>query len=1090
MSDYLPQGTTLNYKATKSGNQNSSGFLKQDRLFYSCFAREGVSLNAPLREALVNTTRDALRPYHDFLTAAIDAEKQRGEYECRFRIITKSKYKLDALRPRHRAPIPRPYLVFDKPIGQLKEQKNRLYLEERDQTISFDVHQAIPSRGGAGFMLAPEVEKSGLLFADDMGPGAVELNAEPVAWHYEHLELVPGDSLEFREKAITIAAVEKMADGWILDLEAGFNGSGPCVCKGFSLDLYIMHDLPEQLYPFINGRRGNPWPFEVDGEFVRSDTEPPSGTLVDGNGQEYRCIRLGDERGDIIELIDDEAEEGELSASDHFFMEDELAIYQGDKAQAWDNRFEVWKTDADERRLYVRPQASPSGQAQKRLDPSQPIRMHIDTANLERQRSAIRALLLKPVLEQRSLIKLFEKKDLRKLWELFNWNYEVPEEWYVLKDSGFPGTITQRNFVQKALATPDFVLLEGPPGSGKTTAILELILQLVARGQRVLLAASTHVAIDNVLERIPEDSLVVPVRIGRNESVGEGVTRHQLSSKTEVLIDKGLSREAAERCVLDSANLVCGTTMGLQNHPDIRAAGDRKEDRPVEPRYDCLILDEASKTTFQEFLVPALHARKWIIVGDIQQLSPYSDAAYLRHSLASLLDPDFQSALRHLQLFMEKCLDQRMAHYLACEMPSGTIKALQACLVHDRSLGSEGRYGNLRVANSLDGRTWSNAKEPGVSLHPAALYGCHVLVFAQGTWPEVKTAIPETHSVIVNTEISEQEAFRYRQALLDSKTGGYEARKDFLSGWREESRKSWPDEVAWRMIRAYERRNLKEPSYFERSLDLLMPAGDEKSLRAIELLRNLFFPSVLESLQKGNGERHRNATTITDGFGLSDAFSCRFERLDYQHRMHPEISSFSRQHFYSGNDGFAELKDSPCMDRNWEYKRYPCRAVWIPVRRPAGSGERDNKNASEVRALMRELQLFVDWAGCNAAPADDGRWQIAVLTYYRPQEGLLREALRKFCKQATKYSLFSLPGVRIQLFTVDRFQGREADVVFLSMVRNQRIGFMDNTNRLNVALTRARYQRVILGNHEFFLKSKASGVLNDLARQSEVFHCV
>ena len=35
----------------------------------------------------------------------------------------------------------------------------------------------------------------------------------------------------------------------------------------------------------------------------------------------------------------------------------------------------------------------------------------------------------------------------------------------------------------------------------------------------------------------------------------------------------------------------------------------RDEHRPIEPAFDMLILDEASKTTFSEFIVPAMHAK-------------------------------------------------------------------------------------------------------------------------------------------------------------------------------------------------------------------------------------------------------------------------------------------------------------------------------------------------------------------------------------------------------------------------------------------------------------------------------------------------
>jgi AAA domain len=77
------------------------------------------------------------------------------------------------------------------------------------------------------------------------------------------------------------------------------------------------------------------------------------------------------------------------------------------------------------------------------------------------------------------------------------WAFLRPEPNGALQD----GTLEQRQFVERALGTPDFALLEGPPGSGKTTAICDLIVQLAKMGKRVLLVASTHVAVDNVLER-------------------------------------------------------------------------------------------------------------------------------------------------------------------------------------------------------------------------------------------------------------------------------------------------------------------------------------------------------------------------------------------------------------------------------------------------------------------------------------------------------------------------------------------------------------------------------------------------------------
>ena len=67
--------------------------------------------------------------------------------------------------------------------------------------------------------------------------------------------------------------------------------------------------------------------------------------------------------------------------------------------------------------------------------------------------------------------------------------------------------------------------------------------------------------------------------------------------------------------------------------------------------------------------------------------------------------------------------------------------------------------------------------------------------------------------------------------------------------------------------------------------------------------------------------------------------------------------------------------------------------------------------------------------------------------------------------------------------TVDRFQGREADLVLLSMRNTSRVGFLDSPNRLNVAVTRARQQLVVIGNAGYFARC-GTGELEALARQT------
>jgi superfamily I DNA and/or RNA helicase len=61
--------------------------------------------------------------------------------------------------------------------------------------------------------------------------------------------------------------------------------------------------------------------------------------------------------------------------------------------------------------------------------------------------------------------------------------------------------------VENALGASKLACVHGPPGTGKTTTIVELILQCVARGERVLVCAPSNVAVDNILERLTPSAI-------------------------------------------------------------------------------------------------------------------------------------------------------------------------------------------------------------------------------------------------------------------------------------------------------------------------------------------------------------------------------------------------------------------------------------------------------------------------------------------------------------------------------------------------------------------------------------------------------
>jgi AAA domain/Protein kinase domain len=95
----------------------------------------------------------------------------------------------------------------------------------------------------------------------------------------------------------------------------------------------------------------------------------------------------------------------------------------------------------------------------------------------------------------------------------------------------------KRDAVQRALAAKDFFVVHGPPGTGKTMFIVELVLQFLAKnpGKRVLLTSQTHIGVDNAIERLVQ---VAPglqiIRVGYQESkVSESVHKYLLQNRIQ-----------------------------------------------------------------------------------------------------------------------------------------------------------------------------------------------------------------------------------------------------------------------------------------------------------------------------------------------------------------------------------------------------------------------------------------------------------------------------------------------------------------------------------------------------------------------------
>ena len=115
-------------------------------------------------------------------------------------------------------------------------------------------------------------------------------------------------------------------------------------------------------------------------------------------------------------------------------------------------------------------------------------------------------------------------------------------------------TERQQEAVRSALGTPDICLILGPPGTGKTRVISEIVQQAARKGWKTLLAAPTHIAVDNVLEKIGLKDDVSPIRCVREEKspdLSDYIRQFTYKERVELLPNHAIARVKQDIAQLD-----------------------------------------------------------------------------------------------------------------------------------------------------------------------------------------------------------------------------------------------------------------------------------------------------------------------------------------------------------------------------------------------------------------------------------------------------------------------------------------------------------------------------------------------------------
>ncbi|MHA2028678.1 MAG: AAA domain-containing protein [Candidatus Kariarchaeaceae archaeon] len=522
-----------------------------------------------------------------------------------------------------------------------------------------------------------------------------------------------------------------------------------------------------------------------------------------------------------------------------------------------------------------------------------------------------------------------------------------------------------------AMSNNDVTLIHGPPGTGKTTVIVEIIRHVIADGGRVIMCAPTHVAVDNVLERTMDIKGISSVRVGGTAYMDDELRQFRLQEKVQSLnqampslsIAKGKDKNLGniqknfinemedkgksylEKLTIEQANLVCGTTIGI-------ARFEPPENNPID--FDVMIIDEASKTTVMEFLVPAVRAKKWVLVGDHRQLPPYVNEQEIRI---------------YVQRYFENIL------------------------------------------SSNEGGSKSKNSENEISIYDE-----------------------QTNNLIASLRRYHEET----HALSEGQVENHWKRIIELFKYSKKPIKSLEEMVNFALGSCFH--------YFLKQLDPSRNARLIVQHRMPSILANFIDKSIYKGLLKTSG------SASTHGFTLPAIESIGIDEID-------SPMTFISTERIEGNE------ESP-----GKYKGYY------------------NEKESEVIAeIVSELaQIDAESLGFS----NNNPMTIGVITYYAGQSRQINRVLRTVDniekERGWRYRSSKQP-IKIRVSIVDRFQGQEQDIVILSLTRsnpNGIIGFLKNMQRINVSLSRAKQNLLIVGNARFFAKvrTKPEPILRQLAK--------
>lgn len=216
--------------------------------------------------------------------------------------------------------------------------------------------------------------------------------------------------------------------------------------------------------------------------------------------------------------------------------------------------------------------------------------------------------------------------------------------------AGFPLDESQSTVLKEicGIQPGELSLVVGPPGSGKTEVIAKAAEELAEQGERVLVTSHTNIAVDNVIEKLAKYSTQQVTRAGRPEKLSKGTQELMLSKVVEESDDATVQQlldrvDELKAEISNQGGRASSSEQGelAELRRQIRDLQEQAEAESIKDvditgatiirsqlsglaqvQFDTVIIDEASQIPVPLGILGMVNAKKWVVVGDHNQLQP------------------------------------------------------------------------------------------------------------------------------------------------------------------------------------------------------------------------------------------------------------------------------------------------------------------------------------------------------------------------------------------------------------------------------------------------------------------------------------